>query len=130
MGDIRLKGRIIGFEEYENYLLQDAFGESSPFRFLSCTDAPVSFVVVNPFFIVEDYTFEIEDAAMRSLNLSERSPGSIAVMCIVRPGEQALAVNLRSPLVINTESGVFAQTVLQNETYGVSVPFTAKRAGE
>ena len=129
MGDIRLKGTIIGFEEYENYLLQDAFGESSPFRFLLCTDAPVSFVVVNPFSIVEDYAFEIEETAMRGLDLSERSPGNIAVMCIVRPGEQALAVNLRSPLVINTESGVFAQVVLQNETYGVSVPFTAQQAG-
>lgn len=130
MGDIALKGTIIGFEDYENYLLQDAFGESSPFRSLVCADAPVSFVVVNPFYIVEDYTFEVEDVVMKGLGLAERSPGDIAVMCIVRPGEKAFAVNLRSPLVINTEKGVFVQTVLQSEAYGVAVPFAAKMAGE
>lgn len=125
MSDIRLRGKVIGFEEYEQYTIDDAFGEDSPFRILSCIDAPVSFAVVNPFRIVEDYSFEIEDEVLKELSCG--SMEEIVILCIVRPNDRTLFVNMRSPLVINTKAGVFLQIILQNETYGVSVPFVTKK---
>ncbi len=127
MSDIPLKGKIIGFEEYEEYILQDAFGEASPFRLLASSGAPVSFVVVNPFYIVEDYAFELENSALEHLNLKGNPLDHIAILCIVRPNEHTLYVNLRSPLIINTQDGCFHQVILQNEAYGVSVPFVAQK---
>jgi flagellar assembly factor FliW len=129
VGEIGLKGRIIGFEEYERYRMVDAgFSETSPFRLLSCEEAPVSFVVVSPFSIVEDYSFELEDAVLKGLKVNGTAMEDIAILCIVRPEEGKLYVNLRSPLVINTKKGVFAQIILQDDTYGVSVPIAV--AGE
>jgi flagellar assembly factor FliW len=129
LNEICLKGKIIGFEEYDNYVLEDTFGENSPFRLLSCPETPIYFVVVSPYYIVDDYSFEIEEGIVKDLMLEGNSIDDIAVLCIVRPNDQALYVNLRSPLIINIKNGYFVQTILQNEIYGVSVPFYAKKAG-
>ena len=118
-----MKGRILGFEEYEHYTLQAAFGESSPFRVLACNDAPISFAVVNPYHFMEDYSFEIEDETATELMLKTSESDNFAVLCIVRHDQNTLYVNLRSPLIINIKQGVFTQTILQNDLYGVSVPF-------
>jgi flagellar assembly factor FliW len=124
-----LKGRIIGFEDCNNYVLQDAFGEGSPFRVLMCSDYPVSFVTINPFYITDNYIFDMEDNLLKELDLKGSNMDSIAVLCIVRPNEHVLYVNLRSPLIINIAKGTFVQTILQNESYGVSIPFVAKKLG-
>jgi flagellar assembly factor FliW len=127
VSEMQLRGKILGFEEYDDYIMQDEFGDTSPFRLLSCKSAPISFVVVNPYHIVEDYSFEVEDSTISSLALEGNFAEDIAVLSIVRPNDETLYVNLRSPLVINTRNGHFVQVILQNETYGVSVPFSAQK---
>ena len=122
MSRVQLKGKIIGFENYADYILEDAFGEASPFRILSCTVAPVSFIIANPFNIVEDYSFQIEDGLKSELGLNTLE--NVAVLCIVRHENHTFFINLKSPLIVNIDQGIFAQTILQDEAYGVSVPFT------
>jgi flagellar assembly factor FliW len=128
VSEIELSGRTLGFEEYEKYLLRDDFGEVSPFRILSCVDEQISFVVINPFHVLEDYSFEIDDQTAGDLGLEKGSLEKVAVLCIVRPQENTLYVNLRSPLVINTKDGLFKQVILENESYPVSFPFAVKNS--
>jgi flagellar assembly factor FliW len=127
VSELYLKGKILGFEEYSTYILEDSFGENSPFRLLSCPETAVTFVAVNPYYIVDDYSFEIEDGIVKDLMLEGNYIDNIAVLCIVRANEKTLYVNLRSPLIINIKNGYFVQIILQNEMYGVSVPFYAKK---
>lgn len=124
-----MKGTIIGFEEYGSYTLEDAFGEGSPFRLLLCDQAPVSFVVVNPYFILDDYSFEVDEDSLNAIRLNGNAMQDLAVLCIVRPNEHCLYVNLRSPIVVNVKDGLFKQVILQDEAYGVSVPFTPVKGG-
>ncbi len=126
MSEIKLKGKVIGFEEYGDYVMESVFGDRSPFRVLSCLGAPISFVVVNPFTIVDDYSLQIDDETMKFLGLNGGTIEDVAILCIIRSDNQNFFVNLRSPLVINTARGIFVQTILQDEKYGVSVPFTVK----
>ncbi len=126
MSEIPLKGRVIGFEESQNYALQDAFGPDSPFRLLRCLDSGISFVVVNPFSAVEEYTFDVEDDALAALSLAEGDIGRLAVLCIARREKETLYINLRSPLLVNTEKGVFLQVILPNEGYPVSASVAIK----
>ncbi|MBA4416615.1 MAG: hypothetical protein C0392_01700 [Syntrophus sp. (in: bacteria)] len=126
MSDVLLRGKILGFEEYENYVMRNEFGETSPFRLLVCNNTSFSFVMVNPYRIFDDYNFELEDDTMNRLNLSGDAVDNIAVLCIVRPEDNVLFINLRSPVVLNIKEGLFTQIILQNESYGVSVPFAVK----
>jgi flagellar assembly factor FliW len=125
-GGIPLKGKVIGFEELENYVLQDAFGPDSPFRLLKCLDSGIAFVAVNPYHIVEEYTFDVEDDALAALSLTDKDIDRVAVLCIARRERETLYVNLRSPLLVNTEKGRFLQVILPNEGYPVSAPIVKK----
>ncbi len=130
VGETRLKGKIIGFEEFGDYILDAPFGEDSPFRVLHCVNQPLSFVVVNPYLIFDEYNLDIDDHVAEELIGRPGSPDAgevMAVLCIVRPHEKTLYVNLRSPIIINTAKDRFVQVVLQNEEYGVSVPFAIKK---
>jgi flagellar assembly factor FliW len=126
MSEIPLKGRVIGFEESEEYALQDVFGPDSPFRLLRCLDSGISFLVVNPYHAVEEYTFDVEDDTMAALSLTEGEIEHLAVLCIARYEKETLYVNLRSPLLVNTEEGIFLQVILPNEGYPVSFPAAIK----
>jgi len=128
MNRIKLKGRIIGFEEYQNYELNAVAGETSPFRLLSCVDTHLSFVVINPFSIVDEYALEVSDTIARVLQLQDGTVDDVAVLCIVRLAEEVCYINLRSPVIVNAKQGVFAQVVLENENYSSSTPFVMKEA--
>ncbi len=127
MKKIRLKGKILGFEDQTDYILTDPFGGDSPFRLLSFADKPISFVLVNPYSIFEDYVFEVDEEILEEKVGIKGKIDRLAVMCIVRVEKEVLYVNLRCPLLINTEDGRFAQVVLKNEGYGLKVPFAIKR---
>jgi flagellar assembly factor FliW len=127
MSESRLKGKIIGFEEYKEYMLENVFGDTSPFRLLSCAEVSLSFVVVSPYHILEDYSFELEENVLNLLEVDENAIENVAVLCIVRPDNNILYANLRSPLIINIKNGFFTQIILQDESYGVSVPVAAKK---
>jgi flagellar assembly factor FliW len=129
VSEVNLKGKLIGFEQFEKYVMEDPIGEGSPFRLLTCSEAPLTFVVVNPYHVVDDYSFEIDDAVLKDLFPSGNAMEDIAVLCVVRVDGEALYVNLRSPVIINTKAGTFVQTILQSEAYGVAVPFVVKKAG-
>ena len=127
MSETRLKGKIIGFEEHEEYAMKSVFGDVSPFRLLSCLETSLSFVVVSPYHILEDYSFELEENVLKTLEVDGNAIEDVAVLCIVRPDNHVLYVNLRSPLIINIKNGSFTQIILQDESYGVSVPVAAKK---
>jgi flagellar assembly factor FliW len=122
-----LKGRVLGFEEFEQYELKEIGSPDSPFRLLSSTQTELLFLVINPFSLVDDYSFDLEDGFIEGLRLGKGNTDDIAILCIVRPGDEAFHVNLRSPLVINTREGLFSQVVLTDEAYGTAIPFAVGR---
>jgi len=126
---IRLKGKIIGFEEFTNYLLESPFGKSSPFRLLSCTDENIAFIVINPYSVLNDYSFCVDDSVFRELQ-DNSGKETIGVLCIVIVQDKNLYVNLRSPLIINTATGKFTQIILQNEKYSISFPINVHKNGK
>lgn len=128
--EIILTGKIVGFEDYNSYILHNPFDPSSPLRVMTCPEGHISFVVVNPFQIVDEYAFEIDDETEIELNLEKNGIEHIAVFCIVKIGKETLQANLRSPIIINTKDGRFLQIILQDERYGTSVPFTVKKMEE
>ena len=96
---------------------------------MSAVKLPLTFVVANPYHVTEDYSFEIDEGPLKDLFPGGNAMEDIAVLCVVRVDDSTLYVNLRSPLIINTKTGRFVQIILQNEAYGVSVPYAPKKAG-
>jgi flagellar assembly factor FliW len=126
MANMIMKGTILGFEEYHNYTLKNDFDESSPFSILECRDSDLYFVVVDPFFLNKDYSFQVDDATINELQLTENPYDEIIVFCIVKVGSETHSVNFRAPLICNSVKGIFKQIVLQDETYPTSTAFSFK----
>jgi flagellar assembly factor FliW len=123
LNGVSLKGSILGFENCENYMVRDAFGDAAPFFLLECQDEPTNFIVVDPFFVDKNYQFEVDDGTIQDLQFSDKPYDEIVVLCIVRVGKGVHSVNLRAPLIVNASKGLFRQIVLQNETYQTSTLF-------
>jgi len=126
MANMIIQGTILGFEGYRNYTLKNDFDESSPFSILECRDSDLYFVVVDPFFLNKDYSFQVDDATIDELQLTENPYDEIFVLCIVKAGGETHSVNFRAPLICNSVKGIFKQIVLQDETYPTSTTFSFK----
>lgn len=126
MANMIMQGTILGFEGYSKYTLKNDFDESSPFSILECRDSDLYFVVVDPFFLNKDYSFQVDDATINELQLTENPYDEIFVLCIVKVGNESHSVNFRAPLVCNSVKGIFKQIVLQDETYPTSTVFSFK----
>jgi len=125
-----LKGAILGFEEYSEYALRNIFDDASPLRILASLEERLAFLVVNPFFVREDYNIEIDDAVAARLGLTSENLHHVAILCVARKESGAFTVNLRAPLIINTVEGRFHQVILQNELYGMEVSFSLDKQGK
>ncbi len=128
--EVGLKGRILGFENLGSYVLEEITPAGSPFRLLKSAESGISFLVINPYSITAEYTFDLEDRVLEELEFTAENMDNIAVLCIVRYDDGGLYVNLRSPLIVNTEKGLFSQIILENEGYPISVPFSVSQIAE
>lgn len=120
--DVPFKGTILGFEEFQDWVMRDVFGDG-PFYALECRQQPVSFVLVDPFFVSKDYKFDINDATLADLEFSDKPYEELGIFCIVRVGKGVHSVNLCAPLILNLKKGIFRQIVLSDEQYGTSTLF-------
>lgn len=109
---------IPGFEENNRFILLQNPDEEIPFHWLQSTAHPeLAFVVANPFLIRVDYDFQLPETAVNKLAIDQRE--DVQVFCIVRVPEnmQEMTINLVAPLVINTQTRLGKQVVLEDGRY-------------
>lgn len=120
---IRFNGSILGFEEFDEFVIS-VVEEGSPYAYLqSLKDENIGFLVVTPFVFYPEYMFEIEDKDKSLLEL--KSNEEVAVLNIVTIKEPYIksTVNLLAPLVLNIAAGQARQLVLPPQsTYGTNDP--------
>ncbi|KJR43376.1 Flagellar assembly factor FliW [Candidatus Magnetoovum chiemensis] len=113
---------IAGFENLRRYFL---LAHKDPVKWLhSVEDPDVAFLVVEPFGIIEEYSFKLVDEIEAFLELS--SIDNALVLVILSVTNNKLTANLRLPLIINTDNLVGVQLILDDNRvpidYHVCVP--------
>lgn len=106
-----------GFERYRQYGLV-AVEEEAPFLRLLCLEEPrVSFVMVDPMLVWNEYNPNIVREELDGLGIA--SPEEMALYCMVTlsstPDE--VTVNLKGPLCINTQTMQGKQLILVDDSY-------------
>lgn len=127
---IRMKGGILGFEHLITYtlLIQDPH---NPLWWLqSLEDDGLAFVVTDPLIIQADYHPEIPRAALAFLDITREETLSLLTIVTIRSQPFRVTANLRAPLVINAETRVGGQVVLDDETYQVRHEIIASTTSE
>lgn len=108
---------IPGFLEEKSFVLLP-YQPDSPFSFLqSTTDANLAFLTVNPFAFFKDYIFELGDQIVNELNLSKENPPFIINLVTVPDKIENMTANLLAPVIINRQSRIGRQIVLEKTNY-------------
>ena len=112
---ITMKGGILGFDHLRRFtlLIQE---QGNPLWWLqSLEDGAVAFVVIDPRVVKPDYRPEISKTDRAFLEISQEEEFSLLSIVTIRHQPFGVTVNLRAPLVINTEKRLASQVVLEED---------------
>lgn len=117
---------IPGFEN-EKELVLLPIEDNDAFHVLqSVGTAELAFIVTNPYEITTNYSFEIDEAIAHILKI--KAPQEVAVLSIVSLKDtiEQSTVNLKAPIVWNTNNNKAKQVILNNEDYSIRHPISTE----
>jgi flagellar assembly factor FliW len=119
---IHFPAGLLGFPEAKRYRLEAA--DVPGFYWLRSEEhAPLAFVLVDPFQVIEGYSVDVPTQEAEALGVSEADQVAVLAIATVprKPGEMWTA-NLQGPVALNLASGLGVQFV-RSEAPGVRAPF-------
>lgn len=120
---------ILGFEDFQKYILLQSEEKTSPFEFLqSAEDEDLSFIVTDPFVFFPQYEFHLEPHWLEALAITNESDITIMVIVTVRSPDD-ISCNLKAPVVINKSNHSAAQIVLEHGGYTTQQPLLREKKG-
>ncbi len=90
----------------------------SPFAFLQSTqDANLTFLIVEPFSFLPEYTFELSDEWSKEIGVSTENPPQIFNIVSIKEPLQQSTVNLLAPVIVNWKDCKAKQIILEKVEY-------------
>lgn len=116
---IEFKEGIFGFEEEKKFLpvmLED--GSDAVLCLQSVQNENLSFIVMNPFMLKEDYNPVLSEEDYKKLGTSDEKDLSYYVFCVIANVAEESTVNLKCPIVVNHVTRQAVQVILGSDEYG------------
>ncbi|KNY28624.1 flagellar assembly protein FliW [Pseudobacteroides cellulosolvens] len=109
-----------GFEDVKKFVLLSNTGDNYMFQWLQSVDKPdLTFVVIDPKYIKEDYEVEVPDEEIEELELDEKSDTTILSIVVVPEDIAQMTANLKAPIIINNINKKGKQIVLDCKDYNI-----------
>jgi flagellar assembly factor FliW len=110
---------ILGFENIEEFELE----EIEP-NFYKLKSGDVSFTLINPAIVRDDYVFEIDDLVQKKLKLNENSNYFVLNIMIINKPFIESTINFAAPLIFNNDEKIMGQVVLDKYPYSLTDPLS------
>jgi flagellar assembly factor FliW len=125
---ITLTKGLLGFPEQLKYVLLP-HRKDSPLYWLQSFDRPeLAFVVISPTVFCYNYSFDLPDPIRKELKVEKSEQVNVLVLLTVPPGNpQGITANLLGPIVINADTRLGCQIVLDPNVYPVQFPLMKDR---
>jgi flagellar assembly factor FliW len=122
------KGSILGFENLNQFMVMQVEEGDGTFAYLqSIEDEHAGFLVISPFTLYKDYTFEIEDKDRVFIDAQVQDEVAVLTIVTLREPFHKSATNLLAPLILNVRNGLGRQIVLPPKSnYSTKVPLYAE----
>jgi flagellar assembly factor FliW len=106
---------LLGFEALKDYALLDT--ECPPFYSLQSVDIEsLAFTLIDPFLFRPNYEVQLDDDDLQELCINE--PRQALILSIVTiPNGNPMTANLQGPLIINRETRLGKQVILQDSRW-------------
>ena len=127
---IHFEDGIYGFEDVKDFVLLEK-DESRVIWSLRAAEGDIpSLVVVDPFVIMPGYRPSLTEAELKSIGSPEKGELCFLAVAVIRRKLEESAVNLKSPIAINTLTRQGRQVIMENSDYPVRYrPFGGARNG-
>ena len=115
---ITFEDGIIGFPDMKKFtLIFDEEREGRPsISWLQSMDEPeIAFPVMDPLFVCETYNPSVEDELLKNLGTIKEDNLYVLVTVTVPQNIKELAVNLKAPIVINTDTRKASQIIVEDD---------------
>jgi len=107
---------IPGFENSKRYKLIRHDEGDSVFFWLQSVDMPeLCFVVTDPFMVYDGYGVDIDDEDVKLLEITDANKVLTLTIVVIPENLDEIRVNLKAPIIINTEKKLGKQIIQQNE---------------
>jgi flagellar assembly factor FliW len=111
-----------GFEDHTRFALTE-HERLEPFLWLqSLHDPLIGFLVVEPRTFVDDYAFDVNEADVELLRLSDDVQPRVLSVLVVPEDVRAMTANLQAPLVINDVDRLAKQVILTDDRFPLRYP--------
>ena len=110
---------IPGFEEEKEFVLLPIEGNIAFHALQSVHTEALAFIVTNPYKIVEDYSFDLEESTVKALQITEEQEVAVFTIVSLKETIASSTINLKAPIVLNTTNKKAKQVILNNEEYSI-----------
>jgi Uncharacterized protein conserved in bacteria len=120
---ITLEEGLVGLSQHSRFVLIRHDSEG-PFWWLQSVDEPgFAMLLIDPWFFCADYEVVLSEADVERLQLGEETPKAVLTTVSIPSGNpHAMTANLLAPLVINMESRIGRQVILDDDRYHTRHP--------
>lgn len=105
---------LLGFENLKKFFIVDPGDQTLILWFQSIDDESTAFPIIEPKIFKPDYAVKLLPAELASLNLENLNNTSIYTILTIPQDVTEMSANLKAPIVINNETRMARQIVLQD----------------
>lgn len=114
---------LFGFEEEHAFLLLPFEGSNNNLLCLQSTVTPaLAFVALDPFSLLPEYAPVLQETELRLFEVDECGELGFYVLCVVKTPVSSSTVNLKCPIVINPQTRVARQVIMETDAYQMRHP--------
>lgn len=121
---ITFPGGIIGFPDLQRFvLLYDEDQGSDTIKWLQSVEEPgFAMPVINPLQVKPDYNPVVDDELLKPIGEMKDEDMVVLVTMTIPHELEKMTVNLRGPIIVNSESCLGCQVILDSDEYKVKYP--------
>lgn len=108
---------IPGFEDEKEFVLLPIEGNNI-FQVLQSTNSlAVAFIVTNPYTLVEDYSFDIDEPTIELLNIEKPEDVFVLGILTLKQPFETSTINLQAPLIFQMNNRKAKQMILNDSRF-------------
>lgn len=117
---VTLSDGLLGFEHCFQFIVVQ-HGEGGPFRWLQSLDeSSVAFLIVDPAYFVREYAPILPNKDALAIGLGEETPRLVYTIVTIPKGKpEEMTINLAGPIVINAQTRMARQVIVEDESCSV-----------
>lgn len=125
---------LYAFEEYKHYVLLN-YDTDQKFNPIMCLQnihsQHPSFTVMDPLYFYPQYNPKISSKDKSKIQCQDEKKLRFLVLAVVKENIYESSVNLKSPIVINSDNKMACQVILEEDDYPMRYPiFSQEKKGE